>query len=131
MIDKERITRQFVKLVSIDAPSYREREMADYLTKELEENESMRNSVKSAIENKMPSLAECGGFMYLHEIMEDRDKISMHTVRAAAVRCCLACIWIRWSRQKAKKQLCIRTEGSQAAAQRCSEQMICPVWQQF
>ena len=37
MIDKERITRQFVKLVSIDAPSYREREMADYLTKELEE----------------------------------------------------------------------------------------------
>ena len=38
MIDKERITRQFVKLVSIDAPSYREREMADYLTKELEES---------------------------------------------------------------------------------------------
>lgn len=37
MIDKERITRQFVKLVSIDASSYREREMADYLTKELEE----------------------------------------------------------------------------------------------
>ena len=37
MIDKERIARQFVKLVSIDAPSYREREMADYLTKELEE----------------------------------------------------------------------------------------------
>ena len=37
MIDEERITRQFVKLVSIDAPSYREREMADYLTKELEE----------------------------------------------------------------------------------------------
>ena len=35
--------------------------------KELEENESMRNSVKSAIENKMPSLAECGGFMYLHD----------------------------------------------------------------
>lgn len=26
MIDKERITRQFVKLVSIDAPSYRERD---------------------------------------------------------------------------------------------------------
>ena len=40
MIDKERIARQFVKLVSIDAPSYREREMADYLTKELEENEN-------------------------------------------------------------------------------------------
>ena len=24
------------------------------------------------------------------------------SVQAAAVRCCLACIWIRWSRQKAK-----------------------------
>ena len=42
--------------------------------KELEENESMRNSVKSAIENKMPSLAECGGFMYLHDTIFDSDK---------------------------------------------------------
>ena len=42
--------------------------------KELEENESMRNSVKSAIENKMPSLAECGGFMYLHDTIFDSKK---------------------------------------------------------
>ena len=42
--------------------------------KELEENESMRNSVKSAIENKMPSLAECGGFMYLHDTIFDSAK---------------------------------------------------------
>ena len=42
--------------------------------KELEENESMRNSVKSAIENKMPSLAECGGFMYLHDTIFDSEK---------------------------------------------------------
>lgn len=42
--------------------------------KELEENESMRNSVKLAIENKMPSLAECGGFMYLHDTIFDSEK---------------------------------------------------------
>ena len=42
--------------------------------KELEENDSMRNSVKSAIENKMPSLAECGGFMYLHDTIFDSEK---------------------------------------------------------
>ena len=42
--------------------------------KELEENESMRYSVKSAIENKMPSLAECGGFMYLHDTIFDSEK---------------------------------------------------------
>ena len=42
--------------------------------KELEENERMRNSVKSAIENKMPSLAECGGFMYLHDTIFDSEK---------------------------------------------------------
>ena len=105
MIDKERITRQFVKLVSIDAPSYREREMADYLTKELEE---LGFSVEEDDAWKVYD-GNCGN-LYAHRP---------------------ACIWIRWSRQKAKKQLCIRTEGSQAAAQRCSEQMICPVWQQF
>ena len=37
MIDKARLTQRFVKLTEIDAPSYREREMADYLKKQLEE----------------------------------------------------------------------------------------------
>ena len=89
MIDKERITRQFVKLVSIDAPSYREREMADYLTKELEE---LGFSVEEDDAWKVYD-GNCGN-LYAHRPG-------------------------------------IRTEGSQAAAQRCSEQMICPVWQQF
>ena len=35
--------------------------------KELSSNTSMLESVKNAIENGMPSLAECGGFMYLHD----------------------------------------------------------------
>lgn len=37
---------------------------------ELSENESMRVSILSAIRSGMPSLAECGGFMYLHESIE-------------------------------------------------------------
>lgn len=39
--------------------------------KELSENHAMLTSVKSAIDNGMFYLAECGGFMYLHERLED------------------------------------------------------------
>ena len=39
--------------------------------KALEENVSMRESVREAIINGLPCMAECGGFMYLHEKMED------------------------------------------------------------
>ncbi len=38
--------------------------------KELSGNEAMRTAVREAIEGGMPSLAECGGFMYLFEEME-------------------------------------------------------------
>ena len=41
--------------------------------RQLSENVSMRNSVREAIENGMPSVAECGGFMYLHESMTDEE----------------------------------------------------------
>lgn len=41
--------------------------------RELEANESMRASVRDAIREGMPCMAECGGFMYLHEEMEDMD----------------------------------------------------------
>ena len=37
----------------------------------LSENKSMLTSVRRAIEGGMPYLAECGGFMYLHEKMQD------------------------------------------------------------
>lgn len=113
MIDKERITRQFVKLVSIDAPSYREREMADYLTKELEE---LGFSVEEDDAWKVYG-GNCGN-LYAHRPGNGSPLLlgmHMDTVEPA----------------KGKKQLCIRTEGSQATVQRCSEQMICPVWQQF
>ena len=41
--------------------------------RELEENETMRNSIREALKKGMPCMAECGGFMYLHEEMEDID----------------------------------------------------------
>ncbi|MCH5272546.1 MAG: cobyrinate a,c-diamide synthase [Lachnospiraceae bacterium] len=39
--------------------------------KELAGNEAMKKAVREAIENGMPSVAECGGFLYLHEELED------------------------------------------------------------
>ncbi len=41
--------------------------------KELEENESMRKSIKDAIDSGTPTIAECGGFMYLHESIRDEE----------------------------------------------------------
>ena len=45
----------------------------ELLAKELSANDAMRKAIRSAIEKGMPSLAECGGFMYLHDeiIAED------------------------------------------------------------
>ena len=42
--------------------------------KQLSENQSMLVSIRKALtQEKIPCLAECGGFMYLHEEMEDSD----------------------------------------------------------
>ena len=41
--------------------------------KELEENTAMRKEIKAAVESGMPVVAECGGFMYLHQTMEDTE----------------------------------------------------------
>ena len=35
--------------------------------KELSENTSMRESIRTAVGNGLPTFAECGGFMYLHD----------------------------------------------------------------
>lgn len=41
--------------------------------RELSQNASMLRSVRMAIEGGMPTIAECGGFMYLHEVLEGSD----------------------------------------------------------
>ncbi|MDO4634173.1 MAG: cobyrinate a,c-diamide synthase [Eubacteriales bacterium] len=42
--------------------------------KELSENSSMLESVRERVSAGLPLLAECGGFMYLHDSMEDLEK---------------------------------------------------------
>ncbi len=41
--------------------------------KALSENTAMKAQIRDRIEEGMPYLAECGGFMYLHETMEDME----------------------------------------------------------
>jgi len=43
--------------------------------KGLSDNRSMRESVRKAIADGMPCIAECGGFMYLHDRMEGDDGV--------------------------------------------------------
>lgn len=45
----------------------------ELFAEQLEKNDSMKMAIKMAYENEMPIVAECGGFMYLHETMEDMD----------------------------------------------------------
>ena len=45
----------------------------ELFAKQLSENTSMRNDVKRKLAEGMPCMAECGGFMYLHQSMEDMD----------------------------------------------------------
>ena len=42
----------------------------------LSANCKMRAAVKKAVENGMPVVAECGGFMYLHSALKDKEGIS-------------------------------------------------------
>lgn len=41
--------------------------------KALAENEAMKKEIRRAVGDGMPSVAECGGFMYLHEELTDAD----------------------------------------------------------
>ncbi len=46
----------------------------------LSANESMRKDIFEKVSGGMPCLAECGGFMYLHEEMEDSEGITRRMV---------------------------------------------------
>ncbi len=41
--------------------------------KELSENKPMRGEIRNAYKKGMPVIAECGGFMYLHDSISDKD----------------------------------------------------------
>ena len=49
---------------------------------ELSQNTSMKSSIATAIRQNMPTLAECGGFMYLHEELENCKKQTFPMVSA-------------------------------------------------
>lgn len=40
---------------------------------QLSQNSAMRSAVKEAVKNGMPVVAECGGFMYLHSSITDKE----------------------------------------------------------
>lgn len=40
---------------------------------QLSQNQSMKESIYNAIESGIPCIAECGGFMYLHKWMENKE----------------------------------------------------------
>ncbi|MBQ9249287.1 MAG: cobyrinate a,c-diamide synthase [Oscillospiraceae bacterium] len=41
--------------------------------RQLSQNESMLRSVRNAVENRLPTVAECGGFLYLQRTLEDSE----------------------------------------------------------
>ena len=41
--------------------------------KQLSDNTELRRQIRKALQGGLPCLAECGGFMYLHEKMEDME----------------------------------------------------------
>ncbi|MGB8451808.1 MAG: cobyrinate a,c-diamide synthase [Anaerocolumna sp.] len=55
--------------------------------KELSENTSMLAEIKRSIESGMPAIAECGGFMYLHESMEDKEGTDYPMAGVISGRC--------------------------------------------
>ena len=55
--------------------------------KELEENRSMRSSLREAVLGKMPLRAECGGFMVLHERIFDKEGVPHEMVGAVRGEC--------------------------------------------
>lgn len=47
---------------------------------ELSSNQSMRESIKTAMLAGLPTVAECGGFMYLHAALEDQNGVEYEMV---------------------------------------------------
>ena len=54
---------------------------------ELSRNSSMIESIKKAVSGGMPCIAECGGFMYLHETLTDKDGKNFPMVGVIPAEC--------------------------------------------
>lgn len=53
----------------------------------LSDNKSMRDSIKKAIDVGLPVLAECGGFMYLHDFITGKDDREYEMCHAIEGKC--------------------------------------------
>lgn len=54
---------------------------------ELSQNTDMKNAMKQAFDKGMPVVAECGGFMYLHDAIIDKSGVSHAMVGAVHATC--------------------------------------------
>ena len=54
---------------------------------DLSANSTMLRSIREAIDSGMPSIAECGGFMYLHRTIRDQENRAYETVGAIEGEC--------------------------------------------
>lgn len=54
---------------------------------ELSQNVSMKNAIKQAFDKGMPIVAECGGFMYLHDAIIDKYGVSHAMVGVVPATC--------------------------------------------
>ncbi|MBU5434725.1 cobyrinate a,c-diamide synthase [Pseudoflavonifractor sp. MSJ-37] len=52
----------------------------------LTQNISMRRTIRSALQSGMPTVAECGGFLYLHEILTDGEGMDQPMAGAIPAR---------------------------------------------
>lgn len=59
----------------------------EQFAEKLAANQSMKDSVLAALNAGLPSIAECGGFMYLHESIETQDGRQHHMVGAIKGSC--------------------------------------------
>jgi len=53
----------------------------------LSRNTEMLSAIKTAVEGEMPVVAECGGFMYLHSVLTDKEGNSHKMVGALPAEC--------------------------------------------
>lgn len=56
--------------------------------KALGENETMREQIRRAIQSGLPTVAECGGFLYLHDELMDADGIVSPMAGVIRGKCC-------------------------------------------
>lgn len=79
----------------------------------LSKNITMRKSVREAVERGMPVVAECGGFMYLHDALIDRGGTSYAMAGVIPAKCYDTGKLVRFGYiEMQEKKSCFLPEGS-------------------